>query len=117
MILTTCVASARNVEVVRKWLSKACPAWASFQITNVGKYLGFQMGPLAGELQWKAPLEKFKMRVGEIHSESPPLALVGSRLASKATSVLGYVAPLAGLPSSSLWRCGQPIKFSAFLCL
>jgi len=114
LILTTCIASPGNVEVIRKWLRAHCPEWANFQISNVGKYLGFQMGPKAGELQWKAPLDKFKNRVREIHSESPPLGLVGSRLASKATSVLGYIAQLASIPplfkSTELWAAHKVLN-------
>jgi len=98
LILTTIVASEANVEVVRKWIRANCPSWSNFQITNSGKYLGLHIGPLAGEIQWKAPLEKFRERTREVHKEAIPLAMAGSRLATSATSVLGYVAQLVSIP-------------------
>ncbi len=98
MILTTITASDSNIQVIRNWLAANCPRWASFQISNVGKYLGFQMGPLGGEAQWKEPIDKFKERVREIKAEGLPLGLAASRLAVRAIPVLGYKAQICSLP-------------------
>ena len=98
MILTTILASESNIRVLRNWLAVNCPKWSGFQISNVGKYLGFQMGPLGGEAQWKEPLEKFRLRTREIKAQGLPLAMAASRLAIRAIPVLGYKAQLCPLP-------------------
>ena len=117
MILTTIVASENNVEIIKHWLGMFLPAWSGFHITNVGKYLGIHMGPLAGSVQWEAPLEKFKARIHDIKRDAPPLAMVGPLFASRAASVLGYVGQLVLPPkyftTAELWAAhkvlGMPL--------
>jgi len=107
LILTCITASPANINAIARWLQANCPNWAYFQITNVGKYLGFQMGPLGGDIQWKAPMEKFKQRVREVKAESLPLGMAAAQYASRAIPVLGYVGQLVPPPplftSTELW--------------
>ena len=98
MILTTVIASEANICAIRKWLAVNCPRWSGFRISNVGKYLGFQMGPLGGEVQWKEPLEKLRVRTREIKTQNLPLAIAASRFAIRALPVLGYKAQLCPPP-------------------
>ena len=44
IILTSLIASPGNCAAVANWLTEHCPDWASMQITNAGKDLGFQLG-------------------------------------------------------------------------
>jgi hypothetical protein len=98
MILTSIVASDHNKKVIKEWLRRYCPLWQEFHLTNCGKYLGFQMGPQAGSVQWVAALSKCKARVLEIKGSSPPLGLLPAQFASRATPVLGYLGQFAQLP-------------------
>ena len=75
------------------------------QITNVGKYIGFQLGPKAGAPQWVAPLEKFKQRVKDIRSSDLPLGLAASQYASRAVPVLGYVGQ--SVPPPAYYTCTE----------
>ena len=49
------------------WLRVNLPTWAKFKMKAAGKYLGFYLGPEAGAIQWKDPLEKFRDRVDCIY--------------------------------------------------
>ena len=47
LILTSVVATADVVGVVRQWLATNIPEWRDMVISNVGTYLGVALGPLA----------------------------------------------------------------------
>ena len=51
--------SSKNVQTLIK---EHCPAWADRPIRDRGKYLGFIIGPGAGEENWTKPLDKFQQR-------------------------------------------------------
>ena len=99
LILTSITASHSNVSAVKRWLECNCPGWGFFHVTNVGKYLGFQLGPLGGEAQWSAPIEKFRSRVREVKALSLPLGLTALQFATRAIPVLGYVGQLVPPPA------------------
>ena len=52
--------SSKNVQTLIK---EHCPAWADIPIRDRGKYLGFIIGPGAGEESWTKPLDKCQQRV------------------------------------------------------
>ena len=80
------------------------------------KYLGFYLGPKAGERQWVAPISKFRNRAREIAGSGTPLGLVGPEFASRAVPVLGYVGQLVPPPKIfTMWNYMLPIKSLASL--
>ena len=103
LVLLGVRASPSVVSGVRGWLSVHIPAWASFNISNVGTYLGFCMGPDANTLQWVTPFAKYKSRVDHINSSKEPIYPAIALYNSKAASVLGYKAQLC-LPPKGLVR-------------
>jgi hypothetical protein len=48
---------------VASLIKEFCPRWADFVIDGKAKYLGFLLGPKAGEDAWNKPLAKFESRV------------------------------------------------------
>ena len=56
------------------------------------------MGPKSGDNNWAAPVEKFISRTKEVAAERLPFDLAASRFASRAVSVLGYVAQFVPPP-------------------
>ena len=83
---------------MKKWLSDSLPSWASFQIKDAGKYLGFMMGPGANESQWSAPLVKCKSRAAAI-AETRSAASVSAHLYNtRALPCLSFKAQLVPLP-------------------
>ena len=75
LILTSIRASPENVDVIRQWLSVNIPEWKDMHISNSGLYLGMQVGPQAGAVQWKAALDKYKTRVDLISKSGLTAAL------------------------------------------
>ena len=69
-------------------------------ISNVGLYLGFQIGPASGTLQWKAALEKYKNRVDLISKSGLTASLACHRYNSLAVPVLSYIAQLISPPEN-----------------
>jgi endonuclease/exonuclease/phosphatase family metal-dependent hydrolase len=48
---------------LRNLVTELCPRWKQIAIRNRGKYLGFWIGPHAGDNSWTAPLSKFNARI------------------------------------------------------
>ena len=48
---------------IRKLIREFCPGWVDFDIAPCGKYLGYVIGPGAGQDRWSKPLAKFESRV------------------------------------------------------
>jgi hypothetical protein len=52
-----------NQANVARLVKEECPGWGDISIVGKGKYLGFLLGPEAGEEGWNKPLAKFESRV------------------------------------------------------
>eukprot|EP00973_Karenia_brevis_P069266 9630993-Karenia_brevis.AAC.1 len=48
-----------HIDIIRNWICKIAPAWASFKIAPVAEYLGILFGAGAQAEQWKGPQKKF----------------------------------------------------------
>ena len=48
---------------LRNLVTELCPRWKQIGIRSRGKYLGFMIGPHAGETSWTAPLKKFNAKI------------------------------------------------------
>lgn len=83
--------SDRNVQTLIK---EHCPAWGSMQVADRGKYLGFIVGPGAGEESWNKPLKKFEQRVLHWSAKHLGLALNIVVYNIYIITVLEYVAQL-----------------------
>ncbi len=92
LIPLACTCSGANVGRIRAWLRENIPGWADFNICDMGKYLGIFVGPKAGDNNWAAPIAKFMTRTKEVAAERLPFELAASRSASRAVSVMQYVA-------------------------
>jgi len=86
--------------IIKEWLAQHIPCWKNFKIQSAGKYLGIVMGPRAGALQWKAPMQKFRQRAQAIGSTHAPLSIASHLYNVHAVSVLLYVAQLCKLPDN-----------------
>lgn len=91
-------ASVGNVAAVRAWLAEHVPERQDFKISNHGMYLVFQVGPLAGRVQWPSVRSKFQARVSAIQAQHEPAQLALRSYAVRAMSVFGYIAQLAVPP-------------------
>ncbi len=83
-------------------LAKFLPAWSSFKIQGLAKYLGFFLGPMASGDSWLAPLEKFSKRVRQIAAAGLSAAVSALMYSSRAVSVTGYVSQIEALPPGLL---------------
>jgi len=83
-----------------EWLGKHIPNWVKFQIVPCAKYLGFMLGPTAGEAQWKSVFRKFSQRVNMISNTHSPTSTSIHLYNTHCVSLLGYVAQLVPLPQS-----------------
>jgi len=83
-----------------EWLSKHIPKWVQFQILPCAKYLGFMLGPSAGEAQWKSVFRKFSQRVDMISNTHSPTSTSIHSYNAHCVSLLGYIAQLVPLPQS-----------------
>jgi hypothetical protein len=45
---------------IKRWLAQHLPTWKDFNVQKVGKYLGFLVGPCAGDAQWTAAISKYR---------------------------------------------------------
>ena len=85
-------------------LKEACPRWANVAVDSKGKYLGFLIGPGAGDSCWVKPLHKFEKRVQ--HWASLHLGIPMNILAFNIyiVTVLEYVAQLEPIMRASAAR-------------
>ena len=74
------------------------------QIVNSAIYLGYQLGPTSGSMQWLCALAKFKGRVNDIHSRARGSAHSIREYNSRAIPTLGYLGQLSLPPSRMLQR-------------
>ena len=50
--------SGKPHDAVREDIIARAPSWGEFSIANVGKYLGFFLGPGRGDHPWEAAIQK-----------------------------------------------------------
>ena len=81
--------------MLRAWLRRDVPNWVDLVVKSSSKYLGFLLGPAAGETQWVAPARKYADRVVSIKDMKLPLRLAVAKHNYYALPVLGYEAQLA----------------------
>ena len=51
-----------NLAAVKSKLTQTTPSWATVQFAYHARYLGFILGPEAGDKSWKDPTDKFLQR-------------------------------------------------------
>eukprot|EP00973_Karenia_brevis_P094540 12423019-Karenia_brevis.AAC.1 len=92
---------------IQRLMKELCPLWASISISNKGKYLGFVIGPGAGDDSWKKPLAKFESRVLQWAAKKLGLAMNVIAFNIYIAPVLEYVAQLEEVSTrvlnSTLW--------------
>ena len=85
---------------IKGWLHRNLPEWSNFVVCAAGKYLGFMMGPKAGQVLWNATLAKWKDRAVAVARTQSAASVSSFLYNNRALPVLGYVAQLAELPES-----------------
>ena len=83
---------------LRNLIRELCPNWTDIHIDTKGKYLGFFIGPGAGEDSWNAPLRKFEERL--VASQNNTCGLLWNSIYYNTfmVSTLEFVAHLSGVP-------------------
>lgn len=61
-------------------------------------YLGYELGPGAGQHRWAKPLAKLEARAAEIPRAAPPISIARQQYIVKALPVLDYVAAMSAPP-------------------
>ena len=89
---------------VRLLLRESCPLWGHFLIRGCGKYLGFYVGPTAGNNSWEKALRKYEQRT--LQWAANHLGLYFSIFTYKVyiQPVLSFVAQLCEPPPDLLKR-------------
>ena len=83
---------------VHNWLATNIPDWKDMNITNHGKYLGFAIGPDAGNHNWSSPDSKYKQKPREIYVAALPAAFSASEYNTTCLPTLLYVSQLCPPP-------------------
>ena len=86
---------------IASWVLRHIPEWKQFNIVSHAKFLGFYIGPHAGQANWAGPISKFKSRVRAIQKSRAPIAINSVTFNARTVPVLSYQAPLL-LPPVSL---------------
>ena len=114
-LATKCTPHTRKI--IRQWLVSHCPSWVHFEIKGSARYLGFILGPEAGEScwGWDLPLIKFKGRTSTIAASAAPAVLTTAMFNQRAVPVLQFVAQLCPPPWSlrraETWACNKVLWF------
>ena len=87
---------------IRHWLKMHVPEWSSCKIQSSGKYLGFQLGPLAEATQFDAVAAKWLSRARQIAAAGSSALVTTHAYNMYAFSVLAYKMQLLFLPDSLL---------------
>jgi hypothetical protein len=83
---------------LRNLLRELCPLWANIRIDTKGKYLGFMIGPGAGEDSWNAPLRKFEKRLAAWQDNKCGLVWNSIYYNTFMVTTLEFIAQLADVP-------------------
>ena len=75
------------------------PYWKSCVLSSHGKYLGFSLGPGAGDLSWEGPRQKYIQRFEYIKHLHLGLPASIPMYNSLAVSILGFLAQLLDPPA------------------
>ena len=73
--------------------------WQAFQVLPCCRYLGFYLGPAAGQMQWASPLSKWASRSELIAATGCPPLAAACLYNSRAVTTLSYVGQLVPLIS------------------
>lgn len=84
---------------VKTKIAAAVPNWAAFKVSDHATYLGYVLGPGAGQHPWTKPVAKWAERAAEIARASPPVRIARQQYVVKALPVLDYVAAMSVPPS------------------
>ena len=90
------------IDAIRNWLQLNLPQWTQVKIQDQAKYLGFILGPKAGESSWHAPFAKFKDRVSAIALATKGPTINLHTYNSLAVPVLSYICQLLPPTNSML---------------
>ena len=82
------------VHKVRDFLSRNIPEWSTFQVVGAGTYLGFGVGPLAGDIMWEKPVQKWTTRTIALSSAKVAPSLGVAQYNSRSVTTLGYIAQI-----------------------
>ena len=83
-------------------------------VKSSSEYLGFHLGPTAGESQWIGPMKKYATRVACINDMKLPLRLAVAKHDYYALPVQGYVAQLALPPKTFRFELSAILKALGF---
>ena len=90
------------LDAVKAQLQAELPAWRQVQILYCGKYLGFQVGPSAGESCWNEATAKYKQRATAWADHLRGLHCSALTYNTFAIPVLSYLAQLRTPPATVL---------------
>ena len=100
-----CVFSKQVEHAFKTWLETHIPEWKDFNISDIGKYLGFYLGPAARDAQWKAAASKVKCRTLTIAGAKAPTSVACSLYNMKVVGVPQFIGQL--LPMPRHYNCAE----------
>ena len=89
---------------IRTWLAQNLPEWTDLVICEVGKYLGFLVGPGASSDQWAPVEDKFHLGASAIAGAGAVVSLARRMYSVRAVSVLSYLSQLLPIRPQLLRR-------------
>ena len=91
-----------NLSTVREKLTVLIPSWSAVQYEYSARYLGFTLGPEAGDKSWTDPVKKFLQRAQAWSDRQLGLHCTSTSYNIFALSVLTYIAQLLPPPQQVL---------------
>ena len=88
------------VASVKSWLACNVPEWRDFQLASTGKYLGVWLGLDSAACSWKAPIDKFGVRILEVFDGKAPALLSILQYNERVLPVFSYVSQVFLPPES-----------------
>ena len=98
---------------VLAWIVDHLPEWIGMDVAPFSKYLGFFLGPLIGDLMWRAPLAKWRSRTTAITATGAPPSIAAGLYNKFAFPTLSYVAQLCPPTADMLRR--EPFVIASLL--
>ena len=89
---------------ILSWIREKFPSWSGVRVEPYGKYLGFSLGPSAGNQSWSAPWQKYSERIETIAESHAGPTLSAFTYNFKVLPTLSYVAQLCALPCGILQK-------------
>ena len=92
------------------------PHWSGVLVSNSGKYLGFHVGPGAGDQSWEEPAAKWTTRSGQIKATRCGMHFSACIYNTTAITTMSFVAQLVPVARELVVKRSVDFEFARRMC-